>query len=62
MGEQKKNAAVVALERLGGLKGGMATSQDGEEEVWIAEGITIADWSRIKTYPVGAGAWTWEEA
>lgn len=37
-------------------------NQDGEEEVWAAEVITITDGSRIKTYPVGAGAWIWEEA
>jgi hypothetical protein len=37
-------------------------SQDGEQEVWGVEVITIADGSRIKAYPVGAGAWTWEEA
>jgi hypothetical protein len=37
-------------------------SQEGEEEAWIAGLIAITDGSRIKAYPVGAGAWTWEEA
>jgi len=37
-------------------------SQDGEEEVWPVAVIAIADGSRVKAYPVGAGAWTWEEA
>ena len=36
-------------------------NQDGEEEVWAAEVITITDGTRIKGYPVGAGAWIWEE-
>ena len=40
----------------------VAVSQDGEEEVWSAEAIVVTDGSRIKAYPVGAGAWTWEEA
>jgi hypothetical protein len=31
-------------------------SQDGEEQVWGAEVITVIDGSRIKAYPVGAGA------
>jgi hypothetical protein len=35
-------------------------SQDGEQEIWQAEEITISDGSRIKAYPVGAGAWMWE--
>lgn len=62
MAKQKKNSAAVALGRLGGLKGGKATSQDGEEEVWSAEPITITDGSCIKVYPVGAGACIWEAA
>jgi hypothetical protein len=37
-------------------------SQGGEEERWCAEEITVTDGSRIRAYPVGAGAWTWEEA
>jgi hypothetical protein len=62
MAKSKTNAAAVALGRLDGLKGGKATSQDGEEEVWGAEPITITDGSCIKVYPVGAGAWIWEAA
>ncbi len=39
----------------------LTVNQDDEEEVWGAEVITITDGSRIKAYPVGAGAWIWEE-
>ena len=35
-------------------------SQDGEEEVWPAEEITITDGSRMEVYALGAGSWTWE--
>ena len=35
-------------------------SQDGEEEVWAGEAITISDGTAVKVYPVGAGAWTWD--
>ena len=38
------------------------TVSNGEEEAWPAESVTITDGSRIKLYPLGAGAWTWEEA
>ena len=47
---------------VGELDAFVTMSQDGEEDVWGVEVITIADGSRIKAYPVGAGAWTWEEA
>lgn len=40
----------------------VTVSQDGEEEVWGAEAITITDGSCVRAYPVGAGAWIWEEA
>lgn len=40
----------------------VTVSQDGEEEVWGAEGITITDGSSIKVYQVGARAWIWEAA
>lgn len=40
----------------------VSVNQDGEEEVWSGEVITITDGSGIKVYPVGAGAWIWEEA
>ena len=36
-------------------------SQDGEDEVWASETVTILDGSAVKVYPVGAGAWTWDE-
>jgi hypothetical protein len=40
----------------------VTVGQDGEEEVWGVQVITVTDGSRIKVYPVGAGAWIWEEA
>ena len=40
----------------------VTVSQEGEEEVWPAEQITITDGSRIKVYPLGAGSWIWEGA
>jgi hypothetical protein len=40
----------------------VTVNDDGEEEVWGAELITVTDGSRINAYPVGAGAWIWEEA
>ena len=55
MAKSKKSAAAVAFGRLGGLRGGKATSQDDAEEVWGAEVITITDGSCIKAYPVGIG-------
>jgi hypothetical protein len=39
----------------------VTVSQEGEEETWPAEEITITDGSRIRAYPLGAGSWTWEE-
>ena len=39
----------------------VTVNQDGEEEVWPAEQITISDGSRIKVYRLGAGSWIWEE-
>jgi hypothetical protein len=36
-------------------------SQDGEAEVWAASSIAITDGSSIKAYPIGAGAWCWDE-
>ena len=45
----------------GGRRDAFATlNQDGVEEVWAAESITLADGSRMKVYPLGAGAWMWE--
>lgn len=40
----------------------ITVNQDGEEEIWPAEETTVTDGSRIKAYPLGAGAWTWEAA
>jgi len=37
-------------------------SQDGEEEAWPVESITIVDGSEITVYGLGAGAWVWEKA
>ena len=37
-------------------------NQDGEEEAWPAESITVTDGSRMKVYALGAGSWMWEEA
>ena len=34
--------------------------QNGQEETWPAESITITDGSRIKVYPLGAGSWMWK--
>ena len=39
----------------------VTVSQEGEEETWPAEEITITDGSRIRVYPLGAGSWIWEE-
>jgi hypothetical protein len=36
-------------------------SQDGEEEVWVGETVMISDGSAVKLYPVGTGAWIWDE-
>ena len=38
----------------------VTVSQDGEEETWAAEVITVGDGSRIKVYGLGAGSWMWE--
>ena len=38
------------------------TVSNGEEEMWLAEQITISDGSQVRVYPLGAGSWTWEEA
>jgi hypothetical protein len=38
----------------------VTVNQDGEEEVWLAEGVTVTDGSRIKVYGLGSGSWTWE--
>lgn len=35
-------------------------SQDGKEELWPAEFITVTDGTRLKTYPIGAGSWIWD--
>ena len=40
----------------------VTASQEGEEETWPAEEITLTDGSRIRAYPLGAGSWIWEEA
>ena len=34
---------------------------EGEEEVWETKSITVADGSRMKVYPLGAGSWMWDE-
>jgi hypothetical protein len=39
----------------------VTVSQDGEGEVWAAEVVTVSDGSAMKVYPVGAGAWIWDE-
>ncbi|HWV98501.1 MAG TPA: hypothetical protein VNZ64_02295 [Candidatus Acidoferrum sp.] len=36
-------------------------SQSGEEEIWAGEGVAVSDGSAMKVYPVGAGAWMWDE-
>lgn len=36
------------------------TARNEQEEAWSHEEITIADGSRIKVCPLGAGSWTWE--
>ena len=36
-------------------------SPDGEEEVWAAEMLQILGGQTVKAYPVGSGAWCWEE-
>ena len=35
-------------------------AQDGEEELWPAEFVTVTDGTRMKVYALGAGAWIWE--
>jgi hypothetical protein len=37
-------------------------SPDGEEEAWRAEPSQTLGDQTVKAYPVGAGAWCWEEA
>jgi len=39
----------------------VTVSQDGEEEIWAGETVTVSDGSGIRVYGVGAGAWTWDE-
>jgi hypothetical protein len=39
----------------------VTVSQDGEEEMWPAETVCLSDGSALKAYPLGAGAWTWDE-
>ena len=34
---------------------------NGQEEVWPAEMISLPDGGTVKVYPIGAGAWIWEE-
>ena len=34
---------------------------DGEAEVWAAEMLQILGSQTVKVYPVGSGAWCWEE-
>ena len=34
---------------------------DGEEESWFAELIQLPNGESVKVYPIGAGAWTWDE-
>jgi hypothetical protein len=46
----------------GGRDAFTTVNQDGEEEVWPAEEMSITDGSRIKVYRLGGGSWTWEEA
>jgi hypothetical protein len=39
----------------------VTVNQDGEDDVWPAESITITDGTRIRAYGLGAGSWIWEE-
>jgi hypothetical protein len=36
-------------------------SQDGEEELWRAENVIVSDGGSLRIYPIGAGAWIWDE-
>jgi hypothetical protein len=36
-------------------------SKDGEEDIWAAENVIVSDGGSLKVYPVGAGAWIWDE-
>lgn len=36
-------------------------SGDGEDEIWAAEIISILGGTLLKVYPIGAGAWIWDE-
>lgn len=47
--------------RFDGEADAFVTVSNGEEEMWLAEQITVTDGSRIKVYPLGAGSWIWEE-
>ena len=40
----------------------VTVSQDRGDEVWAGETIAISDGSALRVYPIGAGAWIWEEA
>jgi hypothetical protein len=39
----------------------VTVSQDGEEEIWAAEGVVVSDGSKLVVYGIGAGAWIWDE-
>lgn len=39
----------------------VTVASDGEEESWPAEFIKLPNGSTVKVYPIGAGAWTWDE-
>ncbi len=36
-------------------------SPDAEEEVWSAVTIQLPDGTCVKAYPIGSGAWMWDE-
>ena len=36
-------------------------TQDGENEVWPGQDITVLGGAALKVYPIGAGAWIWDE-
>lgn len=40
----------------------LTVSQEGDEETWPAESIVVSDGGTLKVYPIGAGAWIWDDA
>jgi hypothetical protein len=39
----------------------VTVNDDGELEIWAAQEILLANGGHVKAYPVGAGAWCWNE-